>query len=135
MECGYGGFNHTINQFVNFSQEPIQIDLKNSTNFNGFTNRIDYLLENEFQEFRKKNTSIERVHEISESMTPQELGNYLRQPPAFRRMIIKKLIDNKDYEDFAIKYIESAKVKASQKSAFRNYDLAADSLYKSLKSF
>ena len=121
--------------FKDFKVDQYEFDKEDFTAIKGVFENIKSIGLSQRVEFLDLYKELNQVYEASEKMEVKEMVGFISQPLALRRMVIKKLCNDRGFEDFCSQYIESAQKKAKAKpSQFKGYDKASEELYSILKS-
>jgi len=121
--------------FRNVKFESDEFNTNDSTAMNNVFNEVKAVCLEIEKDFLDNYKSLHEVYNASERMDIKEMVDFIAQPLPLRRMVIKKLCEDDNFNDFCENYIESAKQKAMTKPLqFKNYDKAAIELYQVLRT-
>jgi hypothetical protein len=86
-------------------------EINNEASFMKVAAEIEKIINVGALPFFDKYNTLEKVLEESEKMPIEEMVNFIGQPLPFRRMIIKRLCDDVNYEEYANKIINNSEKK------------------------
>ncbi len=82
-------------------------DIDNEFTFNKVANEIRKIINSDVLTFFEQYNTLEKVWVDLEQMKLEEMVNFIGQPLPFRRMIIKKLCNDKNFENYATQIIDN----------------------------
>jgi hypothetical protein len=108
---------HTaLHNIKGIDYSKFNIEIQDEASFQIVAEEIKKIVKYGAMPFFEKYQTLEKVWEDMENMEGREMANFIAQPLPIRRMIIKKLCKDKDYEQYAMSIINYCKNKDITKS-------------------
>ena len=107
---GNGTIQKSFVRLQNIDYSKFEIEIKDENSFNVVAQQIKQIIEIGALPFFKKLNDLMTVFEITETMEIEEMADFIVQPLPQRRMVIKKLCNDSNYQeyvDWLIEYYKS----------------------------
>lgn len=107
---GNGTIHKSFVKLQNIDYSKFEIEIKDEKSFNEVALEIKKIIEIGALPFFKKFNDLMTVFEITETMEIEEMADFIVQPLPQRRMVIKKLCNDSNYQeyvDWLIEYYKS----------------------------
>lgn len=103
---GHGTIRKSFINLPNIDYSKFEIEIKDENSFNDVAREIKQIIEIGALSFFEKFNNLDTVFEESEKMVREELRNFIVQPLPQRRMVIKKLCNDSNYQDYTTRLID-----------------------------
>ena len=130
------GFQHTtIHVQTRWKSELSKIEIQQESDI---TKAIPYLREMVYEDilpFFEKYQTVEQVYKEMESLEKSKIANFIFHPPTIRMMIIKRLVNDPKWEEFAFGVINNYKKWSEEPNgaAYKPFAQFLPELFKELK--
>ena len=104
-DYGNGTIHKSFVKLPNIDYSKFELEIKDQDSFDEVANEIKKIFEKGIVPFFEKYSTLKTVFEETEIMPIEELRNFIVQPLPKRRMVIKKVCNDENYQDYVDRII------------------------------